>query len=106
MPTLAFVDQVLERWLQLTKTELAGASTVRKSPDNQKAVVEIKTPFHLALIEIWERSRSLDTTVHGVNEAQGTILSAGQCESDNEMGSRLEALKTLLMSRISSSDLK
>jgi hypothetical protein len=106
MPTHAFVDQVLERWLQLTKTELAEASTVRRSPDNQKAVVEIKTPFHLALIEIWEHPRCLDTTVHGVEEDRGAILSAGPCYSNNEMGSRLEALKTLLASRISSSSSK
>jgi hypothetical protein len=106
MPTQAFVDQVLERWLQLTKTELAEASTVRRSPDTQKAVIEIKTPFHLALIEIWEHSRCLDTTVHGADEDRGAILSAGPCDSNSEMSSRLEALRALLASRISSSGIK
>ena len=90
----SFVETVVEKWLAL-EPALANvliSSDVLRLPDGSKIVIELQTTSNLALIEAWEFATCLDTTIHRLDAAQGTILAAGSCLSSDETEERLVAL--------------
>ena len=99
MPASGFIQRTIDAWQTLVADApaLAASSTVRRSADETKAVVEIETPSHTALIELWEHASCLDTTILKSGEERGVILAAGLCTSESEAIARLVQLKRMLI---------
>ena len=99
----SFVESTISTWLnlQLALSHLPIASAVSRLPDGSKAVIEIETSTHLALVEIWEYGLCLDTTIHATNEEKGSILASGPCKSQGEVAERLNALLAALLPKTS-----
>ena len=98
-----FVENTISTWLnlQLALSHLLISSTVSRLPDGGKAVIEIETSSHLALVEIWEHALCLDTTIHATNEEQGSVLASGPCKGLGEVAERLNALQAALLPKTS-----
>ena len=90
----SFVETVIEMWLasEPALSHVLISSNVRRLPDGSKIAIELQTTNHLALIEAWEYATCLDTTIHRLDAAQGTILAAGSCASSDAAEERLVAL--------------
>jgi hypothetical protein len=72
---VSFLDSVVEEWNVKNTNNLR--STVRRSEDNSKLIIEIETPLYLATIEAWEHASCLDVTTLKLSSTKGIIHSAG-----------------------------
>jgi hypothetical protein len=99
MPASSFIQRTIDAWQTLIAEApaLVASSTVRRSADETKAVVEIETPRHTALIELWEQASCLDTTTLKNGEGKAAILAAGPCTSEGDAIARLVQLKRMLI---------
>ena len=96
MSSDSFIEGAVETWLRIAGARLAQASTVARSSDGQKGVIEIRLPEFTALVEFWEHARCLDTTLLVNGEQQARILSAGPCADAHALLSRLQDLRSAL----------
>ena len=79
--------------LHMELEALGGHATRRVAIVQSKMVFEVHSPSHLALVEAWEHYRCLDITVLERRGSRSKTIAAGPCPTDEEVASRLEALK-------------
>lgn len=92
-----FLDLVVQTWALL---EFSGAQwEIKRTPDSAALIVEIETPRKLATIEAWEYPRCLDVTTLDLTTKQGTIHSAGEIRTVDEIRQRIANLKDILSDR-------
>ena len=93
-----FIEHIIAAWhtIEVEDPHLGITSVVKRLPDGSKGAIEIHSPTHLALIEVWEHANCLDTTILRAGEQKGVILAAGSCISRIESIERLRSLRTAL----------
>ena len=98
MPHQTFVEHVIAAWytLEAESPHLGITSAVKRLPDGSKGAIEIESPTHLALIEVWEHANCLDTTILRAGEQRGVILAAGSCITRIESIERLRSFRAAL----------
>ena len=98
MPNQTFVEYVIASWhvLEAEVPRLRATSTIKRSSDGTKSVIEIYAPSSLATVEVWEHANCLDTTILREGEAMGVILAAGPCVNRTESVERLRTLRKVL----------
>jgi len=95
----AFRETLTAKWLEIQPLlkERRIFSKVTLGTARDTLGIEIASPTHLALVQAWESTRSLDVTMMDRASQTTVLLSAGPCPSDNEIATRIDALHRALL---------
>jgi hypothetical protein len=91
---MKFIEAVLDTWETLSNP--AFQSTVKRSENGSKLIIEINTKQYSATIEAWEQAYGMDISAVELISNTGVLLSAGECASLDEMIERITLLCEML----------
>jgi hypothetical protein len=94
-----FLETLMAKWLEIQPL-LKGRgilSKVNVTTARDTLGIEVESPTHLALVQAWESTRSLDVTIMDRASQASVLLSAGPCRSDDEIVARIDALRDALL---------
>jgi hypothetical protein len=91
---MKFIETVIDTWKTLSNTALQ--STIKRSEDGSKLIIEVNTKQYSATIEAWEQAYSMDITAVELISNTGVLLSAGECTSLDEITERITLLCEML----------
>jgi hypothetical protein len=91
---MTFIETVVATWKELSNPALQ--STIKRSADGSKLIIEVTTRQYAATIEAWEQAYSMDITAVELISNTGVLLSAGECTSLDEMKERITLLCEML----------
>jgi electron transfer flavoprotein alpha subunit len=91
---MKFIEVVVDTWETLSNP--AFQSTVKRSENGSKLIIEINTKQYSATIEAWEQAYSMDISAVELISNTGVLLSAGECTSSDEMIERITLLCEML----------
>ena len=91
---MSHLELVASTWARLRPAGLRESA--RTSDQIAKAVVEIESPKGTAMIEAWEQGCCLDVSVMLEGTGNVRVLSAGPCNSREEVERRLLELSHML----------
>ena len=91
---MKFIEAVVDTWETLSNP--AFQSTVIRSENGSKLIIEINTKQYSATIEAWEQAYSMDITAVELISNNGVLLSAGESTSLDEMKERITLLCEML----------
>jgi hypothetical protein len=91
---MKFIETVIDTWKILSNSALQ--STIKRSEDGSRLMIEVNTKQYSATIEAWEQAYSMDITAVELISNTGVLLSAGECTSLDEMTERITLLCEML----------